>query len=356
MSSPPSRLKCLRALLRRDGLAGLLVTSLPNVRYLTGFTGSAGALLVDRRRAIFMTDFRYRLQAAREVKSCRLVEQSGPLAATLAGVMGKRFDGPLAFESSHLTVALHRQLARALPGVKLLPTEGRVETLRMVKDRSEVALLRRAIAVTGSAYLSAARILAGRREESVARALEAALGRLGAEGNAFPPIVAAGRRAALPHAIPGKAKIRKKDLVILDFGAKYSGYHADVSRTRLPGGGSARARHLCRIVAEAQRRAIAAVAPGVKASDVDGAARAVIAGAGYGDCFGHGTGHGVGLEVHERPSISPRSGEVLAPGMVFTVEPGIYVENFGGVRIEDMVLVTPSGCEIMSRSIRREAV
>jgi Xaa-Pro aminopeptidase len=354
--SSPSRLARVRAHLRRDGLAGLLVTSLPNVRYLTGFTGSAGALLVDRRGATFMTDFRYRLQAAKEVKSCRFAEQSGHLAGTVAKVMRKRGDGPLAFESSHLTVALHRQLARSLPGVKMMPTEGRVETLRAVKDRAEIALLRRAIGVTGSAYLSAARILAGRKEEAVAGALETSMGRLGAEGTAFPPIVAAGKRAAFPHALPGKAKIRKKDLVILDFGARCAGYYSDVSRTRLPGGGSARGRRLYRIVAEAQRRAIAAVAPGVRASDVDGAAREVIDRAGYGDCFGHGTGHGVGLEVHERPSISPRSGEVLSPGMVFTVEPGIYVENFGGVRIEDMVLVTASGCEIMSRSIRREVI
>lgn len=354
--SSRSRLARLRALLRRDGLAGLLVTSLPNVRYLTGFSGSAGALLVDQRGATLMTDFRYRLQAAREVKSCRLVEQSGHLAGTVAKVMRGRSDGPLAFESSHLTVALHRRLARSLRGVKLLPTEGRVEALRMAKDRAEIALLRRAIDVTGSAYHAAARTLAGRREESVARALETSMGRLGAEGTAFPPIVAAGKRAAFPHAIPGRAKIRKKDLVILDFGARCAGYHADVSRTRLPGGGSARARRLYRIVAEAQRRAIAAVAPGVRARDIDAAAREVITEAGYGDCFGHGTGHGVGLEVHEMPSISPRSGEVLAPGMVFTVEPGIYVENFGGVRIEDMVLVTASGCEIMSRSIRREAI
>ncbi len=354
--SSRSRLSRLRAHLRRDGLAGLLVTSLPNVRYLTGFSGSAGALLVDRRGATFMTDFRYRLQAAREVKSCRFVEQSGPLAGTVAKVLGKRSDGPLAFESSHLTVARHRQLARSLPGVKLLPTEGKVEALRAIKEGGEIVLLRRAIRLAGSAYLSAARTLAGRKEEAVARAMETAMVRLGAEGAAFPPIVAAGRRAALPHAIPGKAKIGKKDLVILDFGARYAGYHSDVSRTRLPGGGTARGRRLYRIVAEAQRQAIAAVAPGVKASDVDGAARAVITEAGYGDCFGHGTGHGVGLEVHESPSISPKSGERLAPGMVFTIEPGIYVENFGGVRIEDMVLVTASGCEIMSRSIRREAV
>jgi Xaa-Pro aminopeptidase len=345
----------MRASLRKDGLAGLLVTSLPSVRYLTGFSGSAGALLVDRRGATFITDFRYRLQAAKEVKSCRFVEQAGPLAETVAKVMRRRSDGPLAFESSHLTVALHRQLARALPGVKLLPTEGRVEALRAVKDRGEIALLRRAIRVAGASYLSAARLLAGRREGDVARAIEVAMGRLGADGIAFSPIVAAGKRAALPHAIPGKAKIGKKDLVILDFGANCAGYHSDISRTRLPGGGSVRARSLYRIVAEAQRRAIAAVAPGVRARDVDAAAREVIAQAGYGDCFGHGTGHGVGLEVHERPSISPRSGEVLAPGMVFTVEPGIYVEDFGGVRIEDMVLVTESGCEIMSRSIRREA-
>lgn len=348
------RLSRLRALLRKDDLPALLVTSLANVRYLTGFTGSDGALLVDRRGATFVTDFRYRLQAEREVECCRRVERKGPLPEALAGIVRKKALRRAGFECRHLSFSLHRDLAKKLPGVRLTATEGKVEGLRLVKDASEVRLLRRAVRMAGLSYRRSARILAGRREADVAVSLEEAVRRSGAESTAFPPIVASGPRGALPHATPGRRRIRKGDLVVLDFGARYRGYHSDISRTRLPGNRGARAARLCRVVAEAQREALRAVRPGVEAKIVDRAARRVIERAGYADCFGHGTGHGVGLEVHEGPTISPRSRDVLAPGMVFTVEPGIYIEKFGGVRIEDMVLVTESGCEILSQSIPQQ--
>jgi len=350
-----TRLSLLRKEIGKGKLSALLVTSLPNVRYLTGFTGSSGAVIVDRREAVFLTDFRYRIQAAGEVRACRRVEQTGSLVDAVAGIVRQKRWRRLGFEEDHLSWAAHRSLAEALPGIELVPTAGRTEKLRMIKDRGEVALLRGAVRLAAAAYGRAARILAGRREDDVAAALEISMLGSGAEGPAFPPIVAGGRQGALPHAVPGKRRLRRGDLVILDFGARYRGYHSDISRTRIPGRATARARELYRIVAEAQREAIAAVKPGVPARAVDEAARSVIEAAGYGKHFGHGTGHGVGLEVHEGPSITSRSGVVLEKGMVFTVEPGIYIENFGGVRIEDMVLVTASGCAVLTRPVPKVA-
>jgi len=330
-----------------------LVTFLPNVRYLTGFTGSSGALLVDARSATFITDFRYRLQADKEVDRCRRVEQRGSLAETLAAVVRKKKLKRVGFESRHLSWAFHDELAKKFGGARLVPLEGSVERLRMVKDGHEISLLRRAVGIADVSYRRATRSLAGRSEETVAGAMERAMRESGAEDVAFPTIVAGGRNGALPHAVPGRSRIRKGSLVVIDFGARFKGYHSDVTRTRLPGRGGRRARSLYRLVSRAQEAAIAAVRPGVKAREVDRTARSVIEDAGFGDCFGHSTGHGVGLEVHEGPSISSGSPQLLEAGMVFTVEPGVYVEDFGGVRIEDMVLVTRSGCEIISKSIPR---
>lgn len=351
-----SRQARLRILLRRRGISALFVTYLPNVRYLTGFSGTSGAALITGSAAIFFTDSRYRIQAEKEVKGCRLMEQKGPLVLTAARIAGRRRIKKIGFESSHLTVKMYGQLKKSLPGVSCVPTEGLVEKLRTVKDRHEVSLLRRAAAIAGTSYAVAARRLLGRVERDVASALEAEFRKQGAETAAFPSIIASGKRGALPHASPGNGKVKSGELVVIDFGARYKGYHSDITRTRVTGRAAPRARSIYRIVEEAQRTAIESVRPGVMASEVDRAARQVIAAAGYGRAFGHGTGHGVGLEVHEAPSIAPGSGDILLPGMVFTVEPGIYVENFGGVRIEDMVLVTESGCEILSRSVPKTAL
>jgi Xaa-Pro aminopeptidase len=341
----------LRAALRRGGQGGLLVSSLTNVRWLCGFTGSAGSLLVTAREAVFFTDFRYRIQAQREVAGARVVEYPGrPLEAVAAEVKRARVRR-LGIEAEHLTVAAHADLRAAAGGVELDPLKGVVEQARAVKDPTEVAAVRRALAASHRAFLATSRRLAGRRERDVADALGAAMRREGAEGEAFPSIIASGPRAALPHAVPTERRIRGGDLVIMDFGARRDGYCSDLTRTLLPGRGTAERRRIYRIVLEAQRAALASVRPGIPASAVDEAARRVIEQAGFGKEFGHGTGHGVGLEVHEKPSISHRSGEVLQPGMVFTVEPGIYVKDFGGVRIEDMVLVCQTGSEVLSRHV-----
>jgi Xaa-Pro aminopeptidase len=345
------RLSRLRSSLGRRGPSAVLITHLPNVRWLCGFSGSAGSLLVSSRDAVFFSDFRYRTQARREVRAARFFEYTGgPVEAIAAAVRHARVSR-LGFESDRMTVASHGDLAAALHGVELVPLRGVVEGLRATKDAGEVAMIRRALAIAGRALAASTRRLAGARESAIAARLQTAIRREGGDEESFPTIVASGPRAALPHALPTGRLVGGGDLVVIDYGVRYKGYCCDLTRTYSPTKWEKKSKEIYRVVLEAQREALAMVSPGVKASDVDAAARGVIDRAGYGKFFGHGTGHGVGLEVHEKPTISPRSGETLQAGMIFTIEPGIYVENFGGVRIEDMVLVTDTGREILSRRV-----
>ena len=347
----PGRIARLRAALGRRGPSAILITHLPNIQWLCGFSGSAGSLLVSARDAVFFTDFRYRAQSRREVRGARLFEYaSGPVSSIAAAVRHARVSR-VGFESDRMTVASHADLAAAMPRVELVPLRGAVEALRAVKDAVEIVAIRRALAIAGRALALSTRGLVGKSESAVANRLQAAIRREGADDESFPTIVASGRRAALPHGLPTRKEIRGGDLVVIDFGARLNGYCSDLTRTFSPQKWEKRSKEIYAVVLEAQRSALKAIRPGAKACDVDGAARGVIERAGYGKHFGHGTGHGVGLEVHELPNLSPKSGDTLQPGMVVTVEPGIYLENFGGVRIEDMVLVTPTGCEVLSRRV-----
>jgi Xaa-Pro aminopeptidase len=345
------RVARLRAACARRGPAGFLATHLPNVRWLCGFTGSAGALLALPREAVFFTDFRYRVQSAREVRATARVEHVGGAVQAIAARVRRARVRSVGFEAERMTVAMHAELTAALPGVELVPLRGTVEALRAVKDRGEIASVRRALAVAGRALASTVARLAGRTEIDVAERLRTAIRREGGEQESFPTIVASGASAAQPHAVPTNARIGGGKLVVIDFGVRLGGYCSDTTRTYSPGKWDMKSKEIYRVVLEAQRAAIATIRPGAKASDVDAAARGVIERAGYGKCFGHGTGHGVGLEVHELPVLSPKSGDILAPGMIVTVEPGIYVEKFGGVRIEDMLLVTQGGAEVLSGAI-----
>ena len=355
MSTPggpyPGRVTRLRAFLRKRGLSAALITHLPTVRWLCGFSGSAGSLLVSARDVVFFSDFRYRAQSRREVRGARLFEyKSGPVEAVAAAVRHARVVR-IGFESERMTVAAHDDLAAALPGKELVPLRGAIEGLRAVKDSGEVAAIRRALRVAGNALETSARRMAGKSEIAIANRLQNEIFREGGDDVSFPTIVASGPRAALPHGLPTTKVVSGGDLVVIDFGVRLSGYCCDITRTYSPSRWDKKSKEIYRVVLEAQRAALAVIGPGVKGIDVDAAAREVIERAGYGKHFGHGTGHGVGLEVHELPVLSPRSGDVLQPGMVVTVEPGIYIENFGGVRIEDMVFVTVSGREILSRRI-----
>ncbi|HEY6000360.1 MAG TPA: aminopeptidase P family protein [bacterium] len=345
------RVARLRSSAGRGGPGAFLVTHLPNVRWLCGFTGSAGTLLVLPRETVFLTDFRYLVQSAREVRAAERVQYTSSATEAVAARVRRARVRRLGIEAEHMTVAAHAELAKALPGVELVPLRGTIEGLRAVKDPTEVVAIRRAIAVAARALGTVSRDVLGRTEADVAERLHAAIRRAGGDQESFPTIVASGPRAAQPHASPTRSVIGGGRLLVIDWGARVAGYCSDMTRTFSPSKWESRGKDIYRIVLEAQRAAIAVARPGARAADVDAAARNVIERAGYGKEFGHGTGHGVGLEVHEMPVISPKSGDILQPGMVFTVEPGIYLENYGGVRIEDMLLVTRDGAEVLSRAV-----
>ncbi len=335
----------LAALVAERGLDRLLVTDLVNVRYLTGFGGTNGACVCGGEARVFFTDFRYTERAEAEVEGWEVVtvkdDWLGGIAAHLAGRTG--------FEDQHMAVRTLRKLEEKLPeGVALEGAGGTVEKLRRVKDEAELAAIAAASELADETWRRALEDgLAGRSELDVARAAEARMREHGAEPS-FPAIVAAGPNGALPHAEPGEREIGRGELVVFDMGAKLDGYCSDGTRTFATGEPGEHAREAYEIVREAQEAALGAVAAGARAEAVDAVARDLIGAAGHGERFGHGLGHGVGLEVHEEPRLSQRSEDVLEPGEVVTIEPGIYLPGEFGVRIEDLVVVTPEGCRNLS--------
>ncbi len=332
----------------RERLDCLVVASLPNLRYLTGFSGSTGCLLLTRDRGWFVSDSRYTLQAAAEVPDLELLEHDRPLQAlaTLQQEQGWRRVG---FEAAHTTVSALDEYTRQLPGVELAPLGPELDAIRGCKDPLEVAALGRVARLASDALLQLLpQIRPGMSEAALALELEFEMRRRGAEGRGFEFIVASGERGAMPHGRAGQRLLQSGELVTIDFGAMLGGYHSDETVTVALGTVSRRHRDLYEVVLTAHDRAIAAVRPGIGCRELDAVARDYIREQGYGDYFGHGVGHGVGLEVHEKPTLSPRSDGVLEEGMVVTVEPGIYIPGWGGVRIEDTVLVTASGCRILT--------
>jgi Xaa-Pro aminopeptidase len=340
-----ARLTRAREVLSSVGLGGLLVSDLLNVRHLCGFTGSNGLLLILPDRVTFFTDSRYTLQAGEETRGVEVSEtqdldQAACQAALGAGV------SRLGLEEKVVSVARWRKLGESLPGVELVDAGEALDALRRCKDPGELQQLREAARLAERALRAVLpRVRRGVSEAEVAFAYQVEALRLGAEALSFDTIVAGGPRGALPHARPGQRRFEEGDLVIFDFGVRLGGYCSDETVTVPVGRVEEEARRVYDAVLQAQRAALDAVRPGVPLVDVDRAARDVIAGAGYGERFGHGTGHGVGLAVHEAPTVSTRSKENAAAGMVFTVEPGIYLPDRFGVRLEDTVLVTPDGPE-----------
>ncbi|MFP6868295.1 MAG: Xaa-Pro peptidase family protein [Nitrospinota bacterium] len=351
------RLSALRRAMRKEGLPALAVTDLRNVRYLTGFTGSAGGCLVTPRAAVFVSDFRYRSQAACEVaEPFRFHEHTHPIPG-IAAEAKKRGVKKLGFEEARLTYLLFRRLKGEAKGIRLEPVSDLIERLRLRKDGRELRLLRKGAKVNREGLLEIAKMMRpGVREEEVALALEMAMRRRGASGASFDFIVASGPRGALPHGVASSRKMRRGDLITIDYGAVVGGYHADTTRVFSLGRPFRKGRDIYEIVLKAQIAAVNAVRPGVEGEKVDAAARDIIREAGYGEFFGHGTGHGVGLDIHEGPRLAPGVKDKLEPGMVVTIEPGIYLPGWGGVRIEDMVIVTEKGREVLTRSISKELV
>lgn len=342
-----ARAAAARALLARERLDALLVLDLLNVRYLCGFTGSNGLLVLLPGRGVLFTDSRYTLQARQETRGVEVVEAADldRAAAALLGRVGASYVG---FQPTSLTVARRSRLGR-LMAADLVEVGSGVDRLRIRKGEDEVGKLTAAARLAEEALAAAARHLRpGATEAELALAFQIASLKRGAEALAFDTIVAGGPRGALPHARPTDRRFREGDLVVVDFGVRLDGYCSDETVTLPVGPVDAvdeRARGVYEIVYQAQRAALEALRPGVPLADVDRAARDVIRAAGYGDRFGHGTGHGVGLAVHEAPTVSSRSDDVAEAGAVVTVEPGIYLPGEFGVRLEDTVRVTPGGYE-----------
>ncbi len=323
----------------------LLVTELTNVRYLTGFTGTNGACVCGPETRLFLTDFRYTERAAAEVEGWETVT----VADDWLGGIAEHLSGRFGFEDDHVSVRLLERLRGKLDdGVEAVAAGGAVEKLRRVKDADELAAIAAASELADEVWRwSVERGLGGRSERDVARAAEARIRELGGDPS-FPAIVAAGPNGALPHAEPGERPIGRGELVVFDMGAKLDGYCSDGTRTYAVGEPGERAREVYATVLAAQLAALEAVEAGIDGEALDGVAREVIEEAGHGERFGHGLGHGVGLEVHEAPRLSPRSEDTLATGEVVTIEPGVYLPGELGVRIEDLVVVTADGCRNLS--------
>jgi Xaa-Pro aminopeptidase len=345
------RIAKVREVLEKRKLGGLLVTDIINIGYLTGFTGSTAVALVTDDKAVVLVDPRYTIQASEEVKNFEVREYTGKSTTEAVAELVKELKiAKLGFEADEMTVERHRALKRELgTDVKLSPTTGIISTIRYVKDEGEIELTRKAVEIVDKTYdYILTFIKPGMKEIDVALEIDFYMRKLGASGPGFDTIVAAGPHAALPHAQPGDRLIKKGQFLKMDYGASYRQYNSDITRTVAIGSADEKMKKVYHTVLDAQLAAIAAIRPGKTGVEIDAVARDVITEAGYGDCFGHGLGHSIGRLVHDGPGFSKLSKVVLEPGMIFTVEPGIYIEGWGGVRIEDDIVVTDDGCEILN--------
>lgn len=351
MSQYQSRRQRLRKLLKLSKSSVLVVTNLTNVGYLTGFTGSAGWLVVGADHERFLSDPRYETQIAQECPDLQfdIRTTKETLLQLLSRVIKSSKYATVRYEGSSMTKSDYDKLAAALTSVELVASEQEIENLRAIKDANEIATIRQAIRIAERTFRVVQHQLTPHQTElEVAHEIENQARRFGASGVAFSPSVAVGARAALPHGKPTNLQLGSAPFLLIDWGAKYEGYASDLTRILVTAKIPAKFRKIYDVVLAAQRAAIAAISPGATLKSVDSAARSVIEDAGYGKFFGHGTGHGFGLEIHETPFFSPIWDGELAAGMVVTVEPGIYLPSFGGVRIEDDVLVTQNGHEELS--------
>jgi Xaa-Pro aminopeptidase len=348
----------LREHLAASRFDGLLVSHLPNIHYLCGFTGSAGFLLIEEDRSVFFTDVRYDTQAHEEVKGAKVVIARKTVLQAVAGSLArrrKRGNGRIiGVEAEHCTLADRKRVKDLLPpGIRLKESAPIVEGLRTIKDADELKRIRAAVNLGAAIFDRALEVLRpGIREVEVAAEMELAARRGGAEGMSFETIIASGPQAALPHGRASEKLIRTGSFAVCDFGVTLKGYCSDQTRTVWVGDGhgdgAKEARMAYEAVLEGQLAAIAAVKPGASLGEVDSAARNVLRKHGLGDYFTHSTGHGVGLEIHEAPRVAAGQRDRLQPGMVITIEPGVYFPGKWGIRIEDMVAVTATGCEVLT--------
>jgi Xaa-Pro aminopeptidase len=330
-------------------LDGLLVSFGANLRYLSGFTGSNGLLLVTAGKSILFTDPRYTIQAGRE-STCQVRISKGPLVVDMVAAIARLRLRRVGYEPVMMSCDSFHSLESKMPAkAALVPVKGWIEELRTVKSPTEIALIRRSVETNSQAFeQGAARVKPGMKEQDLAAELEYRMRRLGAEKPSFETIVAGGERSALPHAQPTAARFETGQLIVVDMGALQEGYCSDMTRMLFLGVPSAKVKRTYKAVLEAQLAGIDAVRPGARSAAVDAAARKVLRGYGLDKAFVHSTGHGLGLEIHEPPRLGKKDQSRLQAGMAITIEPGVYIEGFGGIRIEDTVLVTEKGCEILT--------
>ncbi len=344
------RIDAIRAMAKAENLDGVIVNHLDHIRYLTGFTGSSAMLIIGPKKADFFTDFRYKEQSAKQVKGAKIHivvgEPTGQLKE-FPEFNTKNFR--YGYNGEFLTVTGSRRLAAALPDCLLVPADSIFAELGWVKDTEEVANITKAAGISDLAFERVLPLVRpGIRESEVAAELEYQMMMLGSEKPAFESIVASGYRSALPHGIASKKKLKMGDFVTFDFGATFNGYVSDITRTVVVGKATTKQKKIYNLVLKANKAGIKKVKAGVTGKAVDGVCRKIITNAGYGKNFGHGTGHGIGFFVHVGPRLSTISGDKLKVNNVLTVEPGIYISGWGGVRIEDDVVVTRSGCRVIT--------
>jgi len=345
---PPERISRVRSKMEGLGLEGLLFLDMPNIRYLTGFTGSDGALLAGERTPVLLVDGRYVTQAGREVQGAAIRQYRDKTEGIAQTILENGWK-VIGLESSALTLQDYLKLKEGAAGIELRPLGKELNGLRMIKDETEIRWIRKAAALSSQALCSVLDIIKpGMTERDLALELEYRIRQGGADQVSFDTIVASGENSALPHARPGFRRFEKGDFIVLDYGAVCGGYRSDETCTVVLGSVSGRQREIYDIVREAHDRALAAVKAGASCRDVDRAARSFIEEKGLGPYFTHGTGHGIGLSVHEEPRLSTLSESCLEAGMVVTVEPGVYMPGLWGVRIEDMVLVRRDGCDVLT--------
>jgi Xaa-Pro aminopeptidase len=345
------RLRRLRETMQAHDLEAVFITNAYNRKYLSGFTGSSGYLIITQEQAILLTDFRYMTQAPAQARYFQVIEHGPKAIESVKEILNKQSVKRLGFEQNEVTFGIYQTYAAALAPIQLVPTDALVETLRIFKDTTELQIMQEAADLADQTFTYIlTKLKPGVSEKEIALDMEIYMRKHGATSSSFDTIVASGERSALPHGVASDRLLQTNEFVKLDFGAYYHGYCSDLTRTVVLGQPTEKHKQIYDIVLEAQLLTLEKLKPGMSGREADAIARNVITQAGYGDHFGHGTGHGLGMEIHEAPRLSLQSDTILEPGMVVTVEPGIYIPGFGGVRIEDDVVITENGIRVLTKS------